>query len=69
MEAAKVLVIYWHQKGMISPELIRSCRYAWATGSRPIQLSRIGSESSSEVMRSFEAHQAAAEYLMIALTL
>jgi hypothetical protein len=44
MEAAKALVIYCHEKAMMPPESIRSCRRAWATCSRSIQRSRIDSE-------------------------
>jgi hypothetical protein len=69
MEAAKVLVGYWHEDALLPPESIRSYRRAWATHSRPIERPRIGPESSSEAMILLDAHQAAADYRLIASTL
>jgi hypothetical protein len=69
MGAAKVLVIYWHEKAMIPPAFIRCCRRAWTRHSQPFQQAWIGSEISSQAMMSFDAHQGAVYYSMNVSTL
>jgi hypothetical protein len=69
MEAAKVLVIYWHEKSHDATLVYQKLSTRLGQTPRPIQQSGIGSESLTEAKISRDAHQAAADYPMIVSTL
>jgi hypothetical protein len=69
MEAAKMLVIYWHEKGHDAIRVYQKLSTCLGHAPAAYQWSRIDSESSSEATISLDAHQASADSPMIISTL
>jgi hypothetical protein len=69
MDATKVPVIYWHEKGHDATRIYQKLSMRLGHTLPAYSTIPVGSENSSEALISLEVHQAAGDYPMIVSTL